>query len=139
MRPTDAVYRPLSPQLGVSPSHAKPRVDRLQVVESRIVNPLSCRRVNRARDAVGIVAIGCQPLTLNHDTLVANVNEHLELLDHLVLLPQLLLKLFDLFLAGLAELVQVLSGLGELASEISTDALLGRGVWLAVDSSPVLG
>lgn len=78
-----------------------------------------------------------QPLPLYHDPLVAYVDKHLELFNHLILLHNLGLQVLNLLLAVLFQLVQLFFCLAQLASEVCPDPLLWRWVRLAIYRGPV--
>lgn len=72
-------------------------------------------------------------LPLCHDPLVADVNEHLELADHLILVLQLLLQVFDLFAPLLLDFLVLCVRVGHLRAQLRSQFLLKRHGWLLVE------
>lgn len=72
-------------------------------------------------------------LPISHNTLITNVNKHLELLDLLVLLTQLLMKSFNLILPVVFALVELILEIGDFGAELSAELLLESHGWLLVE------
>lgn len=81
----------------------------------------------------------CESLSLHHNSLVTDVDEHFEFNNKCFLLFQLGIKRVNFFLLFLFHLLHVLAGFGQLPPQISTDAVFRRLSCLGVYSWPVFG
>lgn len=83
-------------------------------------------------------ALGRQSFPLHHDALVANIDEHLEPLDLLILLLDLLLQLLCLSSPGFLDLLDLCLCVRDLCSEFGAELLFEGHGWLLVEGRELL-